>query len=102
MRAFSNAAEREAQDAREGFGDWMRRVRGDGPRSWFAPLYGLTVSSVQDLEQGRVLPSRAMVVLLTAIENDPLFMREIAREARENLELLEQARAAGYGRAAIK
>jgi hypothetical protein len=60
------------------------------PRSYFGPLYGLNDRAIQDLEQGRSLPSRSLVVLLKAVELDPLFIREVAREARSELEMLEQ------------
>lgn len=69
-----------------------RKLRGDYPRSYFGPLYGLNERAIQDLEQGRSLPSRSLVVLLKAVELDPLFMREVAREARQELTMLQEAR----------
>jgi hypothetical protein len=74
------------------FALWCRKLRGNYPRSYFAPLYGLNERAVQDLEQGRSLPSRALVVLLKAIELDPLFIREVAREARPELAALDEVR----------
>lgn len=74
------------------FASWCRKLRSGYPRSYFGPLYGLNVRAVQDLEQGRTLPSRSLIVLLKAIELDPLFMREVAREARQELSMLEEAR----------
>ena len=62
------------------FANWCRKLRTNYPRSSFAPLYGLDERAVQDLEQGRSLPSRTLVVLLKAVELDPMFMREVARE----------------------
>lgn len=76
----------------EVFALWCRKLRNNYPRSYFAPLYGLNERAVQDLEQGRSLPSRALVVLLKAVELDPLFMREVAREARAELTALDEAR----------
>ena len=94
------------------FANWCRKLRNNYPRSYFAPLYGLDERAVQDLEQGRSLPSRTLVVLLKAVELDPLFMREVAREARPELAALDEARssrnfnrriqATRYGPAAIK
>ena len=74
------------------FALWCRKLRNNYPRSYFAPLYGLDERAMQDLEQGRSLPSRALVVLLKAVELDPLFMREVAREARPELAALDEAR----------
>lgn len=74
------------------FALWCRKLRNDYPRSYFAPLYGLDERAIQDLEQGRSLPSRALVVLLKAIELDPLFMREVVRDARDEFAALKEAR----------
>ena len=74
------------------FALWCRKLRNNYPRSYFAPLYGLNERAIQDLEQGRSLPSRALVVLLKAVELDPLFIREVAREARAELATLDEAR----------
>jgi hypothetical protein len=52
----------------------------------------LNERAIQDLEQARTLPSRSLIVLLKAIELDPLFMREVAREARRELLMLEESR----------
>ena len=82
----------EAAAAREDFANWMRELRGLGPRGWFGPLYGLGERAIQDLEQGRVLPSRATVVLMHAIATDPVFMRKVARGARDDLATLDRLR----------
>ena len=74
------------------FADWCRKLRGNYPRSYFAPLYGLNERAIQDLEQGRSLPSRALIVLLKAIELDALFMREVARDAKAELAALNEER----------
>jgi len=76
----------------ESFASWCRQIRRSYPRSYFAPLYGLNERAIQDLEQGRSLPSRALVVLLKAVELDPLFMREVVREAGPELAALNEAR----------
>jgi hypothetical protein len=78
------------------FALWCRKLRNNYPRSYFAPLYGLNERAVQDLEQGRSLPSRALVVLLKAVELDPLFMREVAKEARAELAALNEARSSRH------
>jgi hypothetical protein len=75
------------------FARWCRSIRGYSPRSYFGPVHGLNDRTVQDLEQGRSLPSRSLVVLLKAIEIDSDFMRYVAKEAKEDLEMLDQARA---------
>lgn len=74
------------------FANWCRSIRGYAPRSYFGPIYGLNDRAVQDLEQGRALPSRAMVVLLKAIEIDSDFIRYVAKEARPELAALKAAR----------
>jgi hypothetical protein len=62
------------------------------PLNWFAEKYGLTYGSVLDQVQGRVLPSRAMVVLLHAIENDPDWMHDVAKDAAGDLAILDSLR----------
>ena len=74
------------------FANLCRRVRRCYPRFWFAKRFGLNGRALQDLEQGRALPSRALVVLLKAIELDRTFMERVAKEAAADLALLEQAR----------
>jgi hypothetical protein len=49
---------------------------------------------MQDLEQARSLPSRAVIVLLKAVEMDPDWMRQVAKAAKPELEALEQLRTA--------
>ncbi len=74
----------------EEFADWCRSLRDwQTPRGCFAEWYGLKERALQDLEQGRVLPSRALVVLLTAIEKDPCWMRDVAKAAKDRLALLD-------------
>lgn len=61
-----------------GFGAHLTRVRRSLPRrgahpvtqSQFAKRYGLSYGSVKDAEQDRVEPSRAMRVLVAAIDLD--------------------------------
>lgn len=61
-----------------GFGADLSRVRRSLPRrgaapvtqSQFASRFGLTLGAVKDAEQDRVAPSRAMRVLVAAIELD--------------------------------
>jgi hypothetical protein len=75
------------------FANWCRSLRGNYPRNGWAEKYGLRDRSLQDLEQGRALPSRALVVLLKAIEEDPQWMWEVARRARPELRALDELRA---------
>lgn len=51
----------------------------------FARRFGLTLGSIKDLEQGRVQPSRAMVLLVAAIEADPKAMANVAIRERAAL-----------------
>ncbi len=62
------------------------------PLNYFAELYGLSYGAVLDLVQGRVLPSRAMVVLLHAISLDPMWMRDVAKSAHGDLKILDTLR----------
>jgi len=50
----------------------------------FAERFGLTLGAVKDQEQGRHAPSRAMRVLVAAIELDPRLMERAARLADSN------------------
>lgn len=75
------------------FAKRCRSIRRYSPRSYFGPVHGLRDRTVQDLEQARSLPSRAMVVLLKAIELDSDFMRHVAKEAKRDLALLDTLRA---------
>lgn len=63
-----------------------------GPQASWAKRYGLTAAAVRDLEQGRVLPSRAMVVLMHAIQMQPEFMQRAAIEAADDLAALDAVR----------
>ena len=77
--------------AREYFAWRARELIGDNRAHW-AEKHGLSYGAVRDLVQGRVLPSRAMVVLLLAIECEPEFMASVARLAKDELALLDAAR----------
>jgi len=65
------------------------------PQEYWARRYGLTPGSLRDLEQGRVLPSRVMVVLLHAIRMQPEFIERAAKEAAADLKLLDELRSVG-------
>jgi hypothetical protein len=78
-------------EAQAHFAGWCRHLRGGYPREGWAKNYGLNGRSIQDLEQARSLPSRALVVLLKGIELNPEFMRFIAKQAGEELALLDDA-----------
>jgi DNA-binding transcriptional regulator YiaG len=62
------------------------------PQAYWAERYGLSLGAVQDLEQGRVLPSRAMVLLMHAIAMQPEFMERAAKEAADDLARLSAVR----------
>ena len=72
------------------FAEWCRSLRGNYPRNGFGEKYGLRERSLQDLEQGRPLPLRALVVLLQATEDDPQWMAQVARRAEPELRALEE------------
>ena len=71
-------------------------IRRGCPQKRWARRYGLSYGAVKDMEQGRVNPSRAMVLVLKAIEMSPGFMEDVARAAQEDLKALD-----GRGRSAI-
>lgn len=52
-------------------------------QSAFAERYGLTVSALKDQERMRYRPSRALKVMMAAIELDPAFMQRAADLAKE-------------------
>lgn len=54
-------------------------------QSAFADRFGLSFGSIKDLEQGRVQPSRAVLLLVAAIETDPTLMARVADGEREGL-----------------
>lgn len=49
----------------------------------FADRFGLTFGMMKDQEQSRVGPSRALKVLIAAIELDPALIEQAARLAEE-------------------
>lgn len=65
------------------------------PLNYFAECYGLSYGAVLDLVQARVLPSRAMVILLHAIDADSAWMREVAKGAKDDLAMLDVIRGKG-------
>jgi hypothetical protein len=74
------------------FASLARELRGWTGRNTWARRYGLTERGLQDLEQGRALPSRAMVLWLVAIQRHPLVMQEVAQLAKAELAELEVLR----------
>ena len=79
------------QDLSSMFGRRLAALR-RYPQAYFAKAFGLSAGAVRDLEQGRVLPSRAMVVLMKAIEMDREFMRRAAKAAKDDLAALDEVR----------
>ena len=67
--------------ARDLFRLRFRRLRVD--QETFALRFGLTFGAVKDQEQARHKPSKAMRVLVAAIELDPALMEKAAREAEK-------------------
>ena len=49
----------------------------------FADRFGLSYGMVRDQEQARHSPSKALKVLVAAIEMDPLFMAKAAQAAED-------------------
>jgi len=69
---------------RTGFGRELFLLRFRGLRisqEAFARRFGLTLGAVKDQEQGRHEPSRAMRVLVAAIEMDPELIERAAKVA---------------------
>jgi hypothetical protein len=79
-------------ELRRYFAAKLSALRGCSPQAYWAARYGLTAGAVRDLEQGRVLPSRAVVILLHAIAAESVFMQQIAKAAKEDLALLDEVR----------
>lgn len=77
--------------AKRHFANLLDRVAAR-PLNYFAETYGLSYGAVLDLIQGRVLPSRAMVVLLHAIAADPDWMRDVMKDAKGDLAFLDGVR----------
>lgn len=72
--------------ARDLFRLRFRRLRVDQPT--FAARFGLSFGSVKDQEQARCKPSRALKVLVAAIELDPALVERAARIADERWPLI--------------
>lgn len=71
---------------REGFGRAMfllRFMRLKLSQERFAERFGLTLGAVKDQEQNRHAPSRAMRVLVAAIEMDPALIQRAAKVAKD-------------------
>lgn len=82
----------ERADLRRTFGNWHSALRRGCPQAYWARRFGLSAGAVRDLEQARVLPSRAMVVLMQAIEMDRDFMGKAAKAAADRLADLDRMR----------
>jgi hypothetical protein len=82
------------------FSEYLDRIA-QRPMNHFAEVYGLSYGAVLDLIQGRVLPSRAMVILMHAIEADPMWIRDVVKDAKADLAILDAVRGKG-GRSGIK
>jgi len=50
------------------------------PQSLFTERYGFSLGAYRDLAQGRSKPTMALRVLIAAIEADPEWMAQIAKE----------------------
>lgn len=79
----------EPDNGRTGFARDVFRVRrsiGRWPgltQKQFAERYGITVGMLKDVEQGRVEPSRALKVLVAAVDLNPTLMAKAAIAAAE-------------------
>ena len=93
IRSQSTAEIREATPfdpdfGKTGFARRMLRLRFRQLRlkqADFAERFGLTWGAVKDLEQGRTKPTRAMVLLIAAIEREPALMAKVAEAERDAL-----------------
>ena len=81
---------------RVAFARRFSRLRGGCPQKYWAKRFGLSYAAVKDMEQGRVNPSRAVVLLITAIELSPGFVQDVVRLAQADLLALD-----GRGRSVI-
>lgn len=72
------------------------QLRGGCPQKCWAKRFGLSYAAVKDMEQGRVNPSRAVVLLINAIELSPGFVQDVVQRAQEDLAALD-----GRGRSVI-
>lgn len=81
---------------RVAFARRFSQLRGGCPQKYWAKRFGLSYAAVKDMEQGRVNPSRAVVLLITAIELSPGFMQDVVKLALADLLALD-----GRGRSVI-
>lgn len=78
----------QTRGGKEGFGRDVYRLRARLSSKWrplsqgaFAERFGLTLGLVKDAEQNRCKPSRALRVLIAAIDMEPEFMAKAAEVA---------------------
>lgn len=64
------------------------KIRNGYPQAAWAKRFGLSYAAVRDMEQGRVNPSRATVLLINAIELSPGFMEDVLKRAKADLAAL--------------
>jgi hypothetical protein len=81
---------------RRAFAKRVTAMRRGYPQSYWAKRIGLTYGALRDLEQARVDPSRAMVLLINAMEMSPGFMEDVVRRAKADLAAFD-----GRGRSVI-
>lgn len=77
--------DRETGFDRIAFARRFSQLRGGWPQKYWAKWFGLSYAAVKDMAQGRVNPSRAVVLLITAIELSPGFMQDVAKLAKVDL-----------------
>lgn len=87
-----NGAGLEPARVKRYFAGRFSELRNGYPQEYWAKRYGLTAGAVRDLEQGRVLPSRAMVVLMQVIRACPELVQRAAKDAEAELAALDQLR----------
>jgi putative transcriptional regulator len=73
MEDFATRVQRLRASLKDARGHWRGVSQAE-----FAARFGLSVGAVRDAEQGRVLPSRALRVLLTVFELDPQLAEKAA------------------------
>ena len=96
LRAMETEMQQSCGFDRVAFARRFSRLRGGCPQKYWARRFGLSYAAVKDMEQGRVNPSRAVVLLITAIELSPGFMQDVVKLAKADLAALD-----GRGRSVI-
>ena len=74
------------------FALWCRKLRNNYPRSYFAPLYGLDERAIRISNKVARSHHGRSWCYSKQWSSIPFFMREVARDARDELAALDEAR----------